>query len=71
MNLLKEENNLPVHYCSSCLSLAIKNLKLNEDESISYCNNCSGTETLVTTIFEWEKLYKNKYNKSYLEYGKS
>lgn len=58
----KEYNEDEVHYCDDCLSLKIKTI----DEKISYCCNCGGTDINHGNIFDWEKLYQNKYKKKFL-----
>lgn len=60
--LTKEEyNDVPVHYCKKCLSLAIKRV-----DGMDYCEKCGGTETWVTLIDDWIALYKDAYNKNFL-----
>lgn len=60
--MTKEEyNDIPVMYCSSCLSLLVE-----EDELIGdYCHQCGCTEIKETHIEDWEKLYIQKYNKKF------
>jgi ribosomal protein L37AE/L43A len=52
----EEYNNIPVHYCSKCLSLKI----MNYDNSISYCDDCGSTEIESTHINNYLQLVKNK-----------
>ena len=62
--LTKEEyNDIPVYYCTECLSLKIHPY----DEKTNYCNDCGNTEIKEIHIDEWDKLYKEKYKKSYLK----
>lgn len=62
MNVHKEYNEEPVVYCTQCLSLKIRNV-----DDMSYCDQCGCTELEEANIFEWEKLYEQKYNEKYLE----
>lgn len=62
MTKKEEYNNLPVFYCKNCLSL---NIKLVENSE--FCDSCGSTEIETTDIEEWEKLYKKRYNKYYLD----
>ena len=58
--LTKEQyNDIPVHYCTRCLSLRIKTI--GQDADLDYCDDCGGTEIKTARIYEWEALYKNKY----------
>ena len=57
-----EYNDEPVAYCNQCLSLAIRDYDGN-----TYCDKCGGTHIKETNIFEWEKLYKDKYNEEYIK----
>ena len=60
--LTKEEyNEVPVHYCTCCLSLDIR--RSSEGD---YCDDCGSTDTWVTSIQEWEEMYKNSYGKNFL-----
>ncbi len=57
----EEYNDIPVIYCSHCLSLVIRN-----SDGIDYCDKCGGTETNEAHIYEWEKMYEQKYGRNYL-----
>lgn len=58
---MTEDYNLePVHYCEKCLSLRIMALDGND-----YCDICGSTDIEITTINNWEKLYKDKYGKDF------
>lgn len=60
ITLTKEDyNNEPVYYCSSCLSLLIREL----DNNICFCDECGDTDIKTSHIEEWEKLYIEKYGK--------
>lgn len=60
--LSKEEyNNIPVVFCSRCLSLKIMIIG-----DMEYCSECSSTHVQEASIQEWEKLYIQKYHKPYV-----
>lgn len=50
-------NNVPVHYCETCLSLKI--LPLTKDSDVCYCGDCGNITVNTISIKGWEKL-KNK-----------
>ena len=52
----EEYNNIPVHYCTKCLSLKI----LVYDEETSYCDDCGSTDIAEAHINEVLELQKNK-----------
>lgn len=55
--LQKEDyNNIPVHYCTKCLSLKI----LVYDKDTSYCDDCGCTDIEEAHIDEFLKLKNNK-----------
>lgn len=60
----EEFNEEPVYYCKECLSLKI--LAIDNTE---FCDDCGSSDILQTNIREWEKLYMNKYNHKFIEYG--
>lgn len=55
-----------VCYCADCLSLRVVG-----SEDASFCDECGSMDILETSITEWEELYKNKYNVSYLNLKKN
>lgn len=62
---MKEHNeydDIPVEFCSKCLSLAI--LALDDSGNVSYCKDCGSTHIAEENIFTWEKLYKMRYGMS-------
>lgn len=56
-------NDIPVHYCTECLSLKVR--VYNED--MDYCEECGSTAIEETHISEWEKKYEEKYKQNYLK----
>lgn len=65
INKDSDYNDVPVEYCSHCLSLAILDM-----EGIPYCDKCGSTDISSTHIQLWEKIYAAKYAGSYLNLGK-
>lgn len=61
-------NSIPVHYCRECLSLKIEGIPGTED--LDYCADCSSTDTDITSIEEWEKMYEQMYGHKYLTKSK-
>lgn len=62
--MTKEEyNKEPIVFCPHCLSLRIVEI---EDTDYLYCEECGNTDISQTSIEEWEKLYKEKYGKKFL-----
>ena len=52
-----EYNDIPVLYCSRCLSLLIM-----EDEVLGdYCHECGCTDISSAYIWEWEEEYEKKF----------
>lgn len=56
-----ENNEEDVFYCEHCLSLNIK--ALGEQD---FCDACGSTDIKTTNIFEWEKMFENKYGYNFL-----
>lgn len=54
-------NEIPVEYCSHCLSIAIM-----DADGTPYCSKCGSTDIKEANIFDWEKLYAAKYAGNYL-----
>ena len=50
----EEYNNVPVHYCTNCLSLDIR----YTDDEIDFCDDCGDIDIEVIHIELWEELYK-------------
>ena len=62
-----EYNDIPVHYCKSCLSLRV----LNDTglEGLDYCDSCGSTDIDISHIDEWTALYRNRYDHDYINNG--
>lgn len=58
-----EYNAEPVHFCKRCLSL---NIRVDENDE-EFCEECTSTNIIQANIFEWERLYKDMYGKSFLK----
>lgn len=52
-------NDEEVFYCKHCLSL-----KIRSADQQDYCDDCGSADIESASIFDWEKLYKEKYNKT-------
>ena len=58
-------NDDDVWYCSSCLSLKIVNL--GEDELVPcYCASCGSTDVTTSHVDDWDRMYKKRYGKNYI-----
>ena len=55
-------NNEPVYYCAHCLSLKIK-----EVNGMEFCDNCSSTDIMTSSISECEELYEFKYGHKFIQ----
>ena len=55
-NSTEEYNNIPVHYCTKCLSLKI----VVYDEETSYCDDCGSTDIAEAHISEVLELQNKK-----------
>lgn len=67
MEEVEKYNEEPVYYCKTCLSLKIKNFDELGVDFVDYCDECGCTDVGTTDIYTWEKMYKNKYGKNYIE----
>lgn len=65
INKHSEYNDIPVEYCSHCLSLAILDM-----DGTPYCDKCGSTDISSTHISQWEKIYATKYAGDYLNLEK-
>lgn len=54
-----EYNEVPVHWCTNCGSLAIKEL---ENLELNYCAKCGNTDIDIGHIDKWEE-YQEKLEK--------
>lgn len=58
-NKKQEYDEVPVHYCSNCLSLRIR--KVADIPDLDFCDECGGTNIQITNIRVWEKLHVERY----------
>lgn len=66
-----EYNEEQVYYCKECLSLAIIDVKdENDNVTFTFCNKCGRTDIESTDIFTWEKMYKEKYGDDFIKFNK-
>ena len=56
---INQYNDIPVHYCKSCLSLRIKTVVANSN--LDYCDECGSTDIGQSHIEEWRETYKKRY----------
>lgn len=59
-------NRVPITYCKTCLSIHIKTVELENDQSVDYCVPCGNTDLEEASIQGWEDLYKEKYGERFL-----
>jgi len=55
----------PVSYCSKCYSLRVGYIEGIDNSD--YCLNCGSTDIAKAPIGEWEKLYKDRYGRKFIE----
>ena len=60
----EEYNDIPVHYCTECLSLAV--MRVTGMEDACYCDKCGSTDIAKSNIKEWEALYEKRHGFTYL-----
>lgn len=66
MKLSKEiYEAIPVYYCKQCLSLKIMDIPGVPDTE--FCDECNSTNIEQTDIYTWEKLYKERYGRKFLD----
>lgn len=71
MRSRSEYDDQPIYYCRRCLSLDIKQIGEGEGEGgIDYCDDCGCTDIGEMNIYEWEEVYRKRYGKYYINYGK-
>lgn len=59
---MRQKNNdkydeIPVFYCNRCLSLKI----MQDDVLGDYCPDCGSLDVREASIFDWKRLYVEKY----------
>lgn len=59
----------PVSYCPKCYSLKIGYIPGVDDSD--YCMDCGCMDVARGNIFEWEKLYENRYGHKFITQRKS
>lgn len=59
-------NSEPVHYCSNCLSLKIRQV---DDLDITVCEDCGNTDIRKARIDTWNMLYVQEYGHLFLSNG--
>lgn len=70
-------NNVPVHYCKTCLSIKLKEIDFPKElpgekieyrpsNKVTYCLDCGNTEIESAHIEEWEELYIEKKGTKFL-----
>lgn len=58
-------NEEPVHYCTNCLSLRIR--QVNDMPDLDFCEDCGGTCIEKIHIERWEKLYVERFGFRHLD----
>ena len=54
----------PVFYCAQCLSLNIR--EIPDMPGHYYCGECGTSDTLESSIEEWQELYKRRYGRNFI-----
>ena len=66
----KDYNDIPVAYCTKCISLRVVSLtgikRLQNNNPIDYCDNCGSTEIRETHIENFKLKYKKFYGRDHL-----
>lgn len=60
---MDEYNNEPVHYCSECLELNVRELSASK---LFVCGECGNTKIEESHINDWIELYTKEYGKPFL-----
>jgi hypothetical protein len=60
-------DQVPVYFCSRCLSLKILSLEDSDDPEACYCDDCGCTNIKTASIEKWEELYEAKYKRPHLK----
>lgn len=65
----EDYNNILVEYCKTCLSLKAMMLSYGKNliSDVTYCGDCGNSEMDSCHIEEYNKMYKEKYKKDYLD----
>jgi hypothetical protein len=58
----KTYDDVPVAFCSKCLSLKVLVTSENED----YCDNCGGTEVEYTDIKTWSDMAAKEFGDNFI-----
>lgn len=61
---VKKYDEEPVIYCASCYSI---NIRHDRDINLDYCGECGCTNLKTTNIYNWEKLFKDRYKHKFIE----
>lgn len=64
LSKLKEYDEEPVTYCAKCYSLKIK---YEETIGSDCCMDCGCSDTVTSSIEEWERLYEKRYGHKFTE----
>lgn len=66
--MVNDYNDEPVEYCTICLSLKTLTLDSGDiGEDIPYCGDCGNSDLAETHIVLHNRMYKERYKKSYLD----
>ena len=61
--MTKEDyNNIPIHFCTNCLSI---NIRFTDDE-LDFCDDCGDIDIKTTHVDLWSRLYEEKYGHKFL-----
>ena len=64
----QDYNNVPIHYCKTCLSINLKVVEFAaQNREVTFCVTCGNTDIDSTHVTEWEDFYKDKYGKKFLD----
>lgn len=61
---LEDYDSEPVVYCPRCYSLKIKYVEAIGSDC---CMDCGCTDSIETSIGEWEKLYEKRYGRKFIQ----
>lgn len=72
-------NNVPISYCKTCLSIALKDVTFPRSDNsepkdsqqpealVGYCIPCGNTDIVEAHVEEWEEMYAEKYGEKFLD----